>query len=422
MNSSIINQTRLNKLIPIIVIAVVFLSFQIADNEYFCLAANKNIHQTQSTMLTEKSVSLKASLTGRSAAAKNWWNKVEQKGISYIKAIRTWSSEKSTRIVIEFQRRVRFKAKILPNPDRFYVDLYKTVLHPAKRLVEVNDGIVKQVRASQNTKSTARIVVDLEEKTRVEHFRLSNPPRLVIDVFGTGKKEYKLLVDDDNLTLSKQLGLKVKTIVLDPGHGGKDGGAKGRGNLLEKKIALDIAKRTKELLEQQGNYRVLLTRDTDKFIPLESRTAFANQNSADLFISIHANGFRSRTKHGIETFYLSPAKTSEDKALAALENAMVDQGVSDLEPMIKRMLKTIKKNDSEKFAEIVQKSLIKKTGQKNRGVKTAPFVVLIGTNMPSVLVEVGFISNQKEAKLFQSSNHRYKVARALCDAVMNFHN
>ena len=376
--------------------------------------------QPHSIKLEEKSVSLKASSHERSAEANKWWQRVRTEKLSYIKTIRTWSSEKSTRIVIELQHQVKYRAKILKEPDRFYVDLFRTVLHPAKKSLEVDDGIVRQVRASQNTSTTARVVIDLYDNTRVEHFVLTGPPRLVIDVYGRRKEVPDYPTDNIPVSISKQFGLKVKTIILDPGHGGKDQGARGSHQLLEKDLVLDVARRTKKLLETNGKFHVLLTREQDHYLPLESRTAFANQQSADLFISIHANAHRSKSKHGVETFYLSPAKTSEDAALAALENAMSEQTVSKLGPLIERMLKTMKKTESRNLAQSIQNSLAKNTGLKDRGVKTAPFVVLIGTNMPSALVEIGFISHAEENKKLRSESFREKIARALCDAIVNY--
>jgi N-acetylmuramoyl-L-alanine amidase len=350
----------------------------------------------------------------RDPKSSRWWQKVRQRNYSYVDSVRWWSSERSTRVVIDLKRKARYSAHRLSNPSRLYIDIEKSVLDPPKKSWAIRDGLVREVRACQFSEEVVRVVLDLEEIRSYNVFSLTNPHRIVFDVFPP-----EISDRDRDPSLAGQLGAKVRTIVLDPGHGGKDPGAIA-GRLKEKTLVLDICKRLERLLKNE--YKIYMTRRRDVFVPLEARTAFANQKGADLFVSVHVNLARSSKAQGIETFYLSLASDKEARELAAYENAMAAHAISDLEGMLEKILKNTKLKESRWFAEGIQRDLATETGRKNRGVKRAPFVVLIGANMPSVLTEVSFISNKMEARLLSTEAYREKIARALAKGIRRYAN
>jgi N-acetylmuramoyl-L-alanine amidase len=219
-------------------------------------------------------------------------------------------------------------------------------------------------------------------------------------------------------TMTRMLGLKIGRIVLDPGHGGHDTGTIGKGGLREKELVLEVAKQLKSMLEDKIHAEVLLTRDDDRFISLEERTAIANQARADLFVSIHANSSVSRITSGVETYFLDFAKSEAEREVAARENASTVRNIHDLENLIKKIAQADKSAESRELASMVQKKLYGGARQlfptaRNRGVRSAPFVVLIGANMPSVLAEVAFISNPKDEKILRQEDNRQRLAQAL---------
>jgi N-acetylmuramoyl-L-alanine amidase len=214
--------------------------------------------------------------------------------------------------------------------------------------------------------------------------------------------------------------LKVKTIIIDPGHGGKDPGAVYPNGMQEKDITLDIAFKLKQLLLQDGAYKVLLTREDDIFIPLEERTAYANRQNGDLFISIHVNSTTYAANSGIETYYLSLAEDDESRAVAVYENRTATTRYSNLEKLLENIMKNSKIEESAHFADTIQKNLINKSHQQDRGVKKAGFYVLIGANMPSILTEVGFLSNGKDNKLLNNTFYREMIAKALYRGIKDY--
>lgn len=216
-------------------------------------------------------------------------------------------------------------------------------------------------------------------------------------------------------------------IVLDPGHGGEDTGAKGPSGAEEKNITLSVALKVAERLKEKTGYRVLLTRTSDVFIPLEERTAFANRNRADIFISIHANAAFSRGASGIETFFLSMESTDEDaRRVAAFENnsgSLVKTGGDDggdLNDILLDLVNTSAHHESSRLADVVHTSLCGATNKENRGVKQAPFTVLVGATMPAVLVEVGFISNPNEEKWLSSKTDQTRIADSIAEGIIGF--
>jgi len=224
---------------------------------------------------------------------------------------------------------------------------------------------------------------------------------------------------DGQHSLTRALGLKIGRIVIDPGHGGHDTGTIGPHGLMEKDLCLDVALRLGHLIEQKlPGAEVVYTRKDDTFIPLEQRTAMANDAKADLFISIHANSSHDHEARGIETYYLNFATSQESLEVATRENALSQEGLHDLQDLVKKIARNEKIEESKEFASDVQDSLTRRMqlvsqGEKNRGVKKAPFVVLIGANMPSILSEISFISNPSDEKLLRKGDQRQRVADGL---------
>jgi len=230
---------------------------------------------------------------------------------------------------------------------------------------------------------------------------------------------------DSERSLIRALGLKINRIVIDPGHGGNDEGTVGRHGVTEKDLVLDIAKRLGKLIEQRMGSEVIYTRNDDTFIPLHARTEMANQKKADLFLSIHANSSPHPRIGGIEVYYLNFTKSPAALDVAARENASSESSVFELRDLIQTITLNEKIEESREFASKVQGSLQTfevryNTAAKNRGIKKAPFVVLIGASMPSVLAEVGFLSNSREETLLKRADHRQKLAEALYQGVYHY--
>ncbi len=229
---------------------------------------------------------------------------------------------------------------------------------------------------------------------------------------------------DGSFSLARQLGLGISRIVIDPGHGGHDPGTGGHGT-TEADVVLDIALRLERLLRKEPGLDVVLTRRSDVFIPLEQRTAIANREGADLFLSIHANASRNASARGVETYFLSFASSPDAEAVAARENATSDRAMHNLPSIVRAIALNNKLDESRDLASMVQDAMTTRlasvnTGIRSRGVKKAPFVVLIGAGMPSVLAEVAFLSNKPEATLVKTPAYRQRVAEALHAAVLRY--
>ncbi|MGH9556579.1 MAG: N-acetylmuramoyl-L-alanine amidase family protein, partial [Terriglobales bacterium] len=251
---------------------------------------------------------------------------------------------------------------------------------------------------------------------------------------GKGKKKDKVKIDsghearpmaDGEHSLIRALGLKVGKIVIDAGHGGHDTGSIGPGGLEEKALVLDVGLRLGKMLQDRLGAEVVYTRQDDTFIPLESRTAVANQHRADLFLSIHANSSRDHSARGVETYYLNFTTSADALEVAARENAVSESSIHELQDLVKKITLTEKIEESREFASAVQTALHagvsrKNPGVRNRGVKKAPFVVLIGANMPSVLAEISFLSNPRDEKNLRKGDSRQKIAEALYRGVAKY--
>jgi N-acetylmuramoyl-L-alanine amidase len=229
---------------------------------------------------------------------------------------------------------------------------------------------------------------------------------------------------DGKFSLSRQLGLGISRVVIDAGHGGHDPGAQSNG-VSESELTLDVALRLSRLLEKQPGVEVVLTRDTDVFIPLEERTAIANREGADLFLSIHANASRNPKARGVESYFLNFASNAAAEAVAARENAASSRAMHSLPEIVRAIALNDKIDESRDFAEMVQRSMVRRLSARNTqvrdlGVKQAPFVVLIGAAMPSVLAEISFVTNKQEGQLLKSTAYRQQIAESLLDAVLRY--
>jgi N-acetylmuramoyl-L-alanine amidase len=226
-------------------------------------------------------------------------------------------------------------------------------------------------------------------------------------------------------SLTRALGLKVGRIVIDPGHGGHDQGTQGVKGLLEKDLVLDVAQRLGKLIDERMSAEVIFTRTDDTFIPLEGRTSLANEKKADLFLSIHANSSPFPRIAGVETFYLNFTDSKEAMDTASRENASSQKSIFELQDIIHKITLHEKLDESKEFASRLQTSLFTFTshnvpGERNRGIKKAPFVVLIGANMPSVLAEIGFLTNAREEAQLKKPDYRQKLAEALYRGVSRY--
>jgi N-acetylmuramoyl-L-alanine amidase len=226
-------------------------------------------------------------------------------------------------------------------------------------------------------------------------------------------------------SLVRTLGLKIGRIVIDPGHGGHDSGTTGPGGIEEKEVVLDVALRLGKLLRQRLGADVIFTRDNDTFIPLETRTAIANKAQADLFLSIHANSSPDSSARGVETYYLNFTTSPDALEVAARENAVSDESIHELSDLVKKITLKDKIDESREFAADVQKSLYDNLeegnpGLRDRGIKKAPFVVLIGANMPSILAEISFLTNSDDARQLQQPAYRQRIAESLYRGVSRY--
>jgi N-acetylmuramoyl-L-alanine amidase len=231
---------------------------------------------------------------------------------------------------------------------------------------------------------------------------------------------------DGQQSLTRALGLKIGRIVIDAGHGGHDTGTIGPTGLMEKDLCLDVSLRVGKIIAQRlPGAEVIFTREDDTFVPLEQRTSIANGARADLFLSVHANSSQDRKTRGIETYYLNLTSSSDAMQVAARENALSENTVHDLQDIVKKIARNDKIEESRDFAANIQDSLAKRMeildrGGRNRGVRKAPFVVLVGADMPSVLAEISFISNPSDEQWLKKPENRQRVAEGLYEGIETY--
>jgi len=239
--------------------------------------------------------------------------------------------------------------------------------------------------------------------------------------------EFSAIINSRNVSLMRMLGLKIKTIMIDAGHGGSDSGTIGKMGTKEKDLTLDIAKRLKALLVKSDLHQVLMTREDDSTVPLLERVTLVREAKADLFISIHLNYLPKKNTNIIETYYFGPSDDKKTLRLAEQENAGSEYGLSDFREVVEMLGKTMKLQESKEFAESIQANLFlnsKKHSEdiQNHGVKRAPFVVLLGVDVPSVLAEVSCLSNREEERELNSESHRENIAKYLATGIFDYLN
>lgn len=406
-----------------------------------------------------------------------------------VTGIRYWSAPEYTRVAIDLERDIQYQSQRIQNPERLYFDLMdaKLASELAGKSFAVEDGLLKQIRIAQFQPDRARIVLDVDNPADFDTFLLSDPARIVIDVHAkmttertaaaaAGEKAAKKVIveaDDDDSdagadlpkiqqaskttpvstaarssksrkngprlaeirearptangdrSLIRALGLKIGKIVIDPGHGGHDTGTIGPKGLLEKNLVLDVGGRLGKLLESRLGAEVTFTRNDDTFIPLETRTAIANQEQADLFVSIHANSSRDPDARGVETYYLNFTTSPDALEVAARENAVSQNSIHELQDLVKKIALKEKIEESQEFASDVQEALhsglaAKSSEIRDRGVKKAPFIVLIGANMPSILAEISFVSNPSDERRLRTAEYRQRIAESLYRGISRY--
>jgi N-acetylmuramoyl-L-alanine amidase len=402
-----------------------------------------------------------------------------------IRAVKRTELPDGVRLTIELDRETQYHSERLENPRRVFFDLKgtKATAELLDASLKFDDDLVREVRLGRHPGAT-RIVMDMDGAESYSVFTLYEPFRLVVDfkrsaagaptplpppakpaaptpesvgapppsAVATPPKptpaqqaDSPAAADvtpvptgttaapspappstnaDGKFSLARQLGLGVSRIVIDAGHGGHDPGAHGHG-INESELTLDVALRLQKLLEKQPGFEVVMTRATNVFIPLEERTNIANRESADLFLSIHANASRNVKARGIETYFLNFATNPDAEAVAARENAGSAQSMRKLPDIVRAIALNNKIDESRDFADMVQRSMVRKLSARNAavrniGVKQAPFVVLIGAAMPSVLAEISFVTNKQDATLLKTGAYRQQIAEALFDAVQRY--
>jgi N-acetylmuramoyl-L-alanine amidase len=460
-----------------------------------------------------------------------------------VRRIRSSANGEATRVIIDLEGSVQYSSARISNPERIFFDLHTARLTPevARGNIQVDGRLLTAVRVAQNQTGVVRVVLDVNGVKDYTASLSSNPPQLIIDLYGTVaadapvrsaklKRDLRMpppaaapvpaedlrantapdvgtsadllpeqiepvlptarnatvvvppsvspatvpgsapiavnpaptsggngivnersqraktlkatsastkpdlirpasaptATHDGQSTLTRTLGLKIGRIVIDAGHGGHDTGTIGPTGLMEKDLCLDVALRLGKIIQQKlPGADVVYTRSDDTFIPLEERTNIANQTKADLFISIHANSSQDHAARGIETYYLNLRGSPESMEVAARENATSQQGIHDLQDVVRQIARTEKIDESKEFAEDVQDSLSKRLQKsaktvKNRGVRKAPFVVLIGADMPSILTEISFLSNPADEQLLKKPEQRQHVAEGIFSGVSSY--
>ena len=384
------------------------------------LTADTSLVQREGAELSRSSSSLGEPTERREAAA----TKIGERGMPSVTAIQAFSTGHDAQVVVALEEAVQYESARIGSPNRIYFDLHKAKLGPSvgQKIVPMDDGLLKWVRVAQNSDDVVRLVLDAEGAKDFSARLLSDPYRLVIDV----RSQSPASVRSGQLSLARELGLKINRIAIDPGHGGYDTGTMGPHGLLEKDLCLDVGLRLGELIRQNlPGTEVVYTRKDDRHVSLEERTAIANDANADLFLSIHANSSDSRETRGVETFYLSLATSRESRALASRENALAESSLHNLPDMIKKIARNEKLTESKQLAVDVQQALAKQLQlvsrqEANRGVKQAPFVVLTGANMPAVLSEISFVSNANDESLLLEGSQRQRIAEGLFRGVASY--
>ena len=355
------------------------------------------------------------------------------------------------RVTVEMDREVPFYQERLDHPSRLFFDLKgtRTVEALLDATLRYESDVVREIRFGRHPDHTTRIVLDLENVDSYNVFTLYEPYRIVIDCERIGSTPVAIpkwepevetvrasepapaakpvppaVNSGGKFSVARQLGLGVARIAIDPGHGGHDPGATAFG-VSEAELVLDVSLRLEQLLQQEPGIEVTLTRRTDDYLGLEERAGIANREEADLFLSIHANASANSVARGIETYFLNFALNRQAEAVAARENAASGKTMNSLPAIVKAITLNSKLNESRDFAALIQRALVRGLQPSNRplkdlGVKQAPFMVLIGAAMPSVLAEISFVTNRQDARLLKQPTYRQKIAESLRTGIMKY--
>ena len=360
-----------------------------------------------------------------------------------LKDVRFWSSPTYSRVVLNMASEVPYVYKLLKEDaaaaelERIFIDLdHARMGEEIKPYVPASGALLQNAHVTPYDQDTVRVVLEMTSVHHFKVFSLENPFRIVVDVRGVPvKKACKIRYEHQRKkagttlpkgALAKQLALGVRRIVIDPGHGGRDPGAPGYlKGVLEKNVTLEIAKRLARKIEEQLGCEAILTRNEDVYLSLEERTAIANTKNADLFISIHTNAHEKMASHGAETYFLNLATDEDAIRLAALENATSTKSISDLEDILSELMKNAKLEESKRLATYVQEAMVnqhdpKYGGVKDHGVKEAPFYVLLGAEMPCILVEVAFITNPGECRKLNTADYQEEIASAIATGIQRY--
>jgi N-acetylmuramoyl-L-alanine amidase len=365
------------------------------------------------------------------------------------------------RVVIETENRAEYTASLLLNPPRLIIDVHAKDDSAPRKPVEAAKASDSDKKASDpiGGDDGGKPVVAVQKAAEPIKAASSGPKKVIVEAdadddnpgtdadnsparpasskarrsspktsVATAKalREAQPTAEGDR-SLIRTLGLRIGKIVIDPGHGGHDTGTIGPHGLLEKDLVLDVSKRLGKLLQTRLGAEVVYTRHDDTFIPLETRTAIANQEEADLFVSVHANSSHDPDARGVETYYLNFTSSPEALEVAARENAASDKSIHELQDLVKKIALKEKIEESREFASDVQQSLhaglaARNANERDRGVKKAPFIVLIGANMPSILAEISFVSNPTDERRLRTPAYRQRIAESLYRGIARYVN
>ncbi len=352
-------------------------------------------------------------------------------GLGDVADVRTWSYEDYTRVVVELTRPVgETEVKRLTanrkagRPERLYLDLPRVwVGRDYEAGIPIQDGLLEGVRLGQNTLTTSRLVIDLERYARHRLLVLRAPHRVVVDVYGPRKKNDREPRGVPNTRLSIPL-RRIQTVVVDPGHGGKDPGAIGVGGLREKDVNLRLSKMLGERLENLG-FNVVFTRKNDRFLSLEERTVIAEAARGDLFISVHANASTRRGTRGIEIYSLDENHERHSLEVAARENGVSRSEVDSLQRAMAKLHVHENSEHSVALANAVHGQLLPGLRRKYKsvpdlGVKKGPFYVLFLSSMPAILLESGFLTNKYDARLLRSDSYLQAMADHVAEGLKDY--
>ncbi len=361
----------------------------------------------------------------------------EKQLLAQVTRVQHVAAEGASQVQVELTEAVAsYKSFSLPRdpakglPPRIYVDLAGAQL--AKDVggaTPEDDPCIQQIRVGQFDLNVVRVVLDMKMACEAKPFLLTEPSRLVIDVRAQNLATARApLAKEKTLARQKPVPpalLGIRKIVLDPGHGGKDTGAIGVSGLMEKDVVLAVAKKLAARLRSEMRIEVVMTREDDTFIPLEERTAIANKEGADLFISLHTNASPNPRVRGIETYYLNNTDDEAARRLAARENGTSYQNVSDIQLILSDLIQSAKLEDSVSLAHHLQSSLVAYAGNrlgevKDLGVKQALFYVLVGARMPSVLAEMFFITNKSDARWLAADTYQDRIVEGLFQGIKQF--